>query len=91
MALFSTFSRALFPVMLIYNHNYYFTARFGLEGSSPIAFREIRLNVSRVCSFFFKIWINSRRNQECSISERAEWLQKDINLRIKVITKTYET
>jgi len=34
------------------------------------------------------MWINSRGNEECSISERVDWLQQEISLHIKVIAKT---
>jgi hypothetical protein len=38
-----------------------------------------------------KIWTNARRNQQYFVSKKAELLQQEINLHIKVITKPNET
>jgi hypothetical protein len=46
--------------------------------------------MSRVCSEFFKRWMDARRNQEYSVSKNAEWLEQGLNLRIRTIGETYE-
>jgi hypothetical protein len=38
-----------------------------------------------------KIWSNARRNQQHFVSKNAEWLEQEISLHIKVITKPNET
>jgi hypothetical protein len=78
------------PVWL-HNHNYYFTAHFGLEENYPNALREILQNISRVCSEFLKRWIDARRNQQYFVSKNTEWLEQEINLHIKVIAKLNAT
>ena len=62
-----------------------------LEKSFPWALREIRQNVSRVCSGFWKTKIDARRKQQNFSSENAECLEQGITLYIKVTAKTYET
>jgi hypothetical protein len=47
--------------------------------------------MSRVCSECLKSWIDVRRNQQYFVSKNAEWLEQEINLHIKVITKPKET
>jgi hypothetical protein len=50
--------------------------------------RGIRQDLSRVFSEFLKRWIDARRNQQYSVSKNTEWLQQEINLRIKVFATT---
>jgi hypothetical protein len=38
-----------------------------------------------------KRWIDARRNQQYSVSKNAQWLEQEINLHVKVITKPNET
>jgi hypothetical protein len=38
-----------------------------------------------------KIWIDAINNKQYFVSKNAEWLEQEINLHIKVITKTNET
>jgi hypothetical protein len=52
--------------------------------------REIRQNISCVCSEFLKRWTGARRNQQYFVSKNAERLEKEIKLHIKVITKQNE-
>jgi hypothetical protein len=37
-----------------------------------------------------KIWFDARRKQQYFTSKKTEWLEQEINLHIKVTTKTYE-
>jgi hypothetical protein len=53
--------------------------------------RDIRQNISRVCSEFLRRWIDARRNQQYFVSKKTEWLEQEINLHIKVTTKPNET
>jgi hypothetical protein len=59
------------------------------EGSSRSALRKIRQNITPSCSGFLKIWFDAKRNQQYFVSKKTEWLEQEINLHIKVITKTY--
>jgi hypothetical protein len=61
-----------------------------LEEISPSALREIRQNMSRVCSGYLKRCIAARRNQQYFVSKNAEWLEQKINVHITVSAKTYE-
>jgi hypothetical protein len=59
------------------------------EGSSRNASRKICQNITPACSGFLKIWFDVKRNQQYFVSKKAEWLEQEISLHIKVITKTY--
>jgi hypothetical protein len=49
------------------------------------ASKEIRRNISPVCSGFLKIQFDSRRNQQHFFkSKKAEWLEQEVSLHIKV-------
>jgi len=43
--------------------------------------------MSRVCSEILKRWIDARRNHQYFVSNNAECLEQEINLRIKGIAK----
>ena len=43
-----------------------------------------------VCSGFLRIWFDARRNQQCYTAKKAECLEPETNLRIKVTTKTMQ-
>ena len=45
--------------------------------------REIRLIIPHVCSGFFKIWYDTRRNQQYFVTRKAEWLEQEIILHFK--------
>jgi hypothetical protein len=43
---------------------------------------------SLVCSGILEIWFDARRNQKYFVLRKAEWLEKEINIHIKVRNKT---
>ena len=50
--------------------------------------REIRQNISAVCSGCLNMWFDTRCNQQYFVSKKAQWLEQETNLHIKVTTNT---
>jgi hypothetical protein len=61
-----------------------------LEEDIPSTFKEIRQNIARVCSEFFKRGIDARRNQQYFSSQLAETLLQETSLDIKIIAKPHD-
>ena len=52
---------------------------------------EIRHNISTACRGLLKIWLDANRIQQYFVSKQAESLEQEIDVHVKVTTKTYGT